>query len=63
MPSGACKLKKVVWPLGKQRSEKVMTNSIGEKGGAYTPEVLNDITREALNAMHSGKPIDPDVLP
>ena len=33
------------------------------EGGAYTPEVLNDITREAIDAMHSGKPIDPDVLP
>jgi len=33
------------------------------EGVAYSPEVLNDITRDAIDAMHSGKPIDPDVLP
>jgi antitoxin ParD1/3/4 len=29
----------------------------------YTPATLNDITQSAINAMHSGKPMDPDVLP
>jgi antitoxin ParD1/3/4 len=29
----------------------------------YTPAVLEEITRKALKDMHSGKPIDPDVLP
>lgn len=33
------------------------------EGVVYTTEVLNDITRDAIDAMHSGKPIDPDVLP
>ena len=29
----------------------------------YTTETLNIITRSAVDAMHSGKPMDPDVLP
>ena len=29
----------------------------------YTPETLNIITRSAVDAMHSGQPMDPDVLP
>ena len=30
---------------------------------AYTPDALKDITDTAIGAMHSGKPMDPDVLP
>ena len=33
------------------------------EGVAYTPDALNDITESAISAMHSGKPIDMDVLP
>lgn len=33
------------------------------EGVAYTPEALNDITESAISAMHSGKPMDADVLP
>ncbi len=33
------------------------------EGVTYSPEILNDITRSAVGAMHSGQPIDPDVLP
>ena len=33
------------------------------EGIAYNPETLNEITESAVNAMHSGEPIDPDVLP
>jgi antitoxin ParD1/3/4 len=33
------------------------------EGIAYTPEALNDITQSAIVAMHSGQPMDPDVLP
>jgi len=33
------------------------------EGTAYTREVLNAITQEAVNAMHSGQSMDPDVLP
>ena len=33
------------------------------EGVAYTPEALNDITQNAINAMHSGQPITPDVRP
>ncbi len=33
------------------------------EGIAYTPNVLNDITASARSAMHSGQPMDPDVLP
>jgi antitoxin ParD1/3/4 len=33
------------------------------EGVAYTPDGLNDITESAITAMHSGKPIDVDVLP
>ena len=29
----------------------------------YTPELLDEITERARRNMHSGKPIDPDVLP
>lgn len=33
------------------------------EGIAYTPDTLNDITQSAISAMHSGTPIDADVLP
>lgn len=33
------------------------------EGSAYTPEALEDITRQALKAMHGEQPLDPDVLP
>jgi antitoxin ParD1/3/4 len=33
------------------------------EGIAYTAETLDDITRSAISAMHSGQPMDPDVLP
>ena len=33
------------------------------EGVVYTPETLNDITKSAIGAMHSGRPMDPDVLP
>lgn len=33
------------------------------EGVLYTPETLNDITQSAINAMHSGRPIDADVVP
>lgn len=33
------------------------------EGIAYTPETLNDITQSAISAMHSGTPMDADVLP
>jgi putative addiction module CopG family antidote len=29
----------------------------------YTPELMDDIMRQAVYEMHDGKPIDPDVLP
>ncbi len=32
-------------------------------GIAYTPESLKGITQSAIDAMHSGQPMDPDVLP
>lgn len=33
------------------------------EGIVYTPETLNDITQSAISAMHSGQPMNPDVLP
>jgi antitoxin ParD1/3/4 len=33
------------------------------EGVAYTPEALNDITKNAISAMHSGQPMNPDALP
>ena len=33
------------------------------EGITYTPNALNDITASARSAMHSGQPMDPDVLP
>ena len=33
------------------------------EGLDYTPDALNDITENAISAMHSGQPMDPDVLP
>ena len=33
------------------------------EGIAYTPAALKDITASAISAMHSGKPMNPDVLP
>ena len=33
------------------------------KGINYTPEALDNITQSAVDAMHSGRPMDPDVLP
>jgi len=29
----------------------------------YTEEALKDITQSAINAMHNGQSLDPDVLP
>jgi antitoxin ParD1/3/4 len=33
------------------------------EGIAYNPDTLEDITRSAVKAMHSGQPMDVDVLP
>lgn len=33
------------------------------EGIAYTQQTLNEITESAISAMHSEKPMDPDVLP
>ena len=33
------------------------------EGVAYSAETLEDIAKNAIGAMHSGQPIDPDVLP
>lgn len=33
------------------------------EGVTYTPELIADITRSALNAMNSNQPIKTDVLP
>ncbi len=33
------------------------------EGIAFTPQVLEDITQSAIDAMHSDQPMDPDVLP
>jgi antitoxin ParD1/3/4 len=33
------------------------------EGIAYTAETLKDITQSAIGDMHTGKPMDPDVLP
>lgn len=29
----------------------------------YSAQTMDDITTSAINAMHNGQPIDPDVLP
>ena len=33
------------------------------EGVAYTADALKDITQRAIEARHSDKPMDPDVLP
>ncbi len=33
------------------------------EGVTYTPDALNDITQSAISSMHSGQPMNPDVLP
>jgi len=33
------------------------------EGVAYTGETLEAMTKVAIDAMHSGRPVDPDVLP
>ena len=33
------------------------------EGMAYSADVLKDITQSAMGAMHSDKPMDPDVVP
>jgi len=33
------------------------------EGIAYTPAALESITESAVNTLHSGEPMDPDVLP
>jgi antitoxin ParD1/3/4 len=35
----------------------------GGEGVEYTADALADITSAAIDSMHSGKPMDPDVLP
>jgi antitoxin ParD1/3/4 len=33
------------------------------EGIPYTPDTMNEITQSAIDALHSGRPMDPDVLP
>ena len=33
------------------------------EGIPYMPDTMNEITQSAIDAMHSGRPMDPDVLP
>jgi hypothetical protein len=33
------------------------------EGIAYTPALLDEMTHEALKSLHSGMPMDADVLP
>lgn len=33
------------------------------EGTPYTPELAERLTQSAITAMHSGPPMDPDVLP
>ena len=33
------------------------------EGVAYTPELMESITQTAINTMHNGQAINPDVLP
>ena len=33
------------------------------EGVAYTPELMESMTQTALQDMHTGKPVDADVLP
>lgn len=33
------------------------------EGVTYSPDTLNDITQRAISSMHSGQPMNPDVLP
>jgi antitoxin ParD1/3/4 len=33
------------------------------EGVAYTPDLMDSITQVAINTMHNGQAIDPDVLP
>lgn len=33
------------------------------EGAAYTPQLMDALTRRAEQAMHSGAPMDPDVRP
>lgn len=47
-----------------QASIKVGDDQLNRgEGLAYTPETLNGITQSAISAMHSGTPMDADVLP
>ncbi len=32
------------------------------EGASYTPELIEDMTQSAIDAMYSNQPIDPDVL-
>ena len=33
------------------------------EGDVYTKDSLNEITQNAISALHSGQPMNPDVLP
>lgn len=33
------------------------------EGAPYTPELMERLTQSAIEALHNGQPIDPDVLP
>ena len=33
------------------------------EGVPYTPELMERLTQSAIEALHNGQPIDPDVLP
>lgn len=48
------------WRLAIQEGDAQLERG---EGIAYTTELLSDITRSAMDAMHSKQPISPDVCP
>lgn len=58
--SAGCRPRKAAFRLGSPCSSTVLDRG---EGVPYTPELMNDIIESAISAMHSGKPMDADVLP
>lgn len=48
------------WHAAIQKGDAQLNSGQGED---YNPEALDNITKSAVNAMHSDRPMDPDVLP
>jgi antitoxin ParD1/3/4 len=52
--------RRVAWQAAIAKGEAQLDRG---EGVTFTPELMESVTQSAIAAMHSGQPVDPDVLP